>query len=551
KFYVEGIEGADKEGFDERRMDLYNNMGLLYSNYGEFGKSIKYYLPALSFAEKIQNHNWQGIIYNNIGLTYFRMGSYEEALVYYQMCLDLLNTLGLKEDLPMVYANMGLTLNHLNRNKEAEGYFIKVLDCKDCQPSIMMDAHSGLAEYYLKVKDLLQAEQHLLITLEIAKKNEQHKYSSTAYQFLAQVYSKTNRLNKALEAGVLALKEAKLASSLVMKKASYKILSDLYEEQGMFKEALPYRTLYDKTKDSLFNESLVKDLKDSYVEFHRKEAEKIISLKDSQIRESLQFNILLIITIVLSIVLIVIVYRNVKAQKQQNQRLEHLVDKRTSELVESKEELDHFLYRTSHDIRGPLATLKGLLEVGKLDYSQSDFITFIDRLDRTAEALNSILGRLLEITKIHQHIPVKAAVNVRKIVTQYVDKAQQLYTHAPLVAVEYLGNETLMADPDMVEIIVAAMLDNSFKFYDPSNPGPVTVEVGANGQESYIYVRDNGQGVPEEIRTTIFKLFVVGHFHSGAGMGLHLAKLAAESMGGRIELLAIRRPTVFRLTLPL
>lgn len=94
-----------------------------------------------------------------------------------------------------------------------------------------------------------------------------------------------------------------------------------------------------------------------------------------------------------------------------NLELEKEVEERTVELVEANEsltkvndELDNFIYKTSHDIRGPLANLKGICNVAMMDVKDKMALDYFDKLDASAARLNAILSRLLIINQINHSI---------------------------------------------------------------------------------------------------------------------------------------------------
>src|SRR5690606_39433630 len=91
-----------------------------------------------------------------------------------------------------------------------------------------------------------------------------------------------------------------------------------------------------------------------------------------------------------------------------NKDLDREVEKKTAELErvnlshkQVNDELDNFIYKTSHDIRGPLASLKGMCNVAIMDVKDPLALDYFNKLDATAEKLNTILTRLLIINQIN------------------------------------------------------------------------------------------------------------------------------------------------------
>src|SRR5690606_16220782 len=77
------------------------------------------------------------------------------------------------------------------------------------------------------------------------------------------------------------------------------------------------------------------------------------------------------------------------------------LQKANDSLHRVNEELDNFIYKTSHDIRGPLASLKGMCNVALMDVKDPVALNYLEKLDITAENLNTILTRLLIVNQIN------------------------------------------------------------------------------------------------------------------------------------------------------
>ena len=94
--------------------------------------------------------------------------------------------------------------------------------------------------------------------------------------------------------------------------------------------------------------------------------------------------------------------------EEQNLLLDQQVQDKTKELVDTNEqltkvneELDNFIYKTSHDIRGPLASLKGMVNLAIMDVKDDKALGYLEKLDLTAEKLNMVLTRLLIVNRIN------------------------------------------------------------------------------------------------------------------------------------------------------
>src|SRR5690606_40719367 len=82
------------------------------------------------------------------------------------------------------------------------------------------------------------------------------------------------------------------------------------------------------------------------------------------------------------------------------------------------DDLDIFIYKTPHDIRGPLASLKGMCNVALMDVTDALALDYLRKLDLTAERLNSILTRLLIVNQINNSKITVSRIDFDRIVNE-------------------------------------------------------------------------------------------------------------------------------------
>jgi two-component system, sensor histidine kinase LadS len=103
---------------------------------------------------------------------------------------------------------------------------------------------------------------------------------------------------------------------------------------------------------------------------------------------------------------------NERLERQKEQELKKVTEEKNLGLQKAVNELDMFIYRTAHDIRGPLARLLGLNQVALLDVIDKQALEYLQKLDVEAQHLNLILLRLAKAHEIKYITPRKEKVNV-------------------------------------------------------------------------------------------------------------------------------------------
>ncbi|MEQ9168281.1 MAG: HAMP domain-containing sensor histidine kinase, partial [Fulvivirga sp.] len=246
-----------------------------------------------------------------------------------------------------------------------------------------------------------------------------------------------------------------------------------------------------------------------------------------------------------------------------NSVLEERVKERTEELRESNEaliksnhDLDNFIYKTSHDIRGPLATLQGICNIALMDINDPMAVDYLQKLSKTAYKLNLILSKLLVINQINNALPLLEDVRLHNLVINMVDENKMSYFSKEIsVKIEISKNLTITSDPDLLKIILGNLISNAFKFHNDSKrvDSFIIVRSCVEGDLFIFEVIDNGVGIEESVAHQIFDIFSkTSEIQDTAGLGLYLVKLATEKLDGKIEVKkSDEGDTLFRVTLPL
>jgi PAS domain S-box-containing protein len=195
-----------------------------------------------------------------------------------------------------------------------------------------------------------------------------------------------------------------------------------------------------------------------------------------------------------------------------------------------------FLSAVSHELRTPLAAIVGIaltLQRARSSLAEDDGADLVDRLAANAGKLDRLLSDLLDLDRLNRGIvtpklrPTDLAALVTRIGTEWQEQGQPLkLALEPVVA---------QVDPAKVERIVENLLANAARHTPPDTP--VWVRVARQDQGVLIAVEDAGDGIPPQLRATLFEPFRQGPeapTHApGVGIGLTLVARFAELHGGR------------------
>jgi signal transduction histidine kinase len=245
--------------------------------------------------------------------------------------------------------------------------------------------------------------------------------------------------------------------------------------------------------------------------------------------------------------------------KQNLQRQRDLADHEThaaEELRAMNEMKDTLLHAISHDLKGPITAIMGsaqtLARGEQLELTAEQRVALVNGIWVSGNKLNRIVSDLLDLERLDNGVvePDCAPADITALARRLVEQADFLDEHPVRVMGE---SAVLSVDSGKIERILENLLVNAAKHTPVGTPVLVTVQPQKGGVT--LSVEDEGPGIPEELKATIFQPFRQGTEArtrgTGAGIGLSLVKKFAELHGGtaRVEDRA-GGGTAFRVFLP-
>jgi PAS domain S-box-containing protein len=220
------------------------------------------------------------------------------------------------------------------------------------------------------------------------------------------------------------------------------------------------------------------------------------------------------------------------------------------ELERLNSHLDNFTYHASHDLRSPLTTVMGLINLARLEPSTvfeslsmiEDRVHYLDRLlkDLGTVSFNS--------TSPVQSVEFDFKKELEMLVKQWSisHKSIQVETHFELGAQFY-------TDPTRMAMILRNLISNAYEYQMPHSQGhKIKIRVKVYPTHVAIKVQDNGIGIEWSLKDKVWDMFFKGTTRSsGSGLGLYIVKLMVEKLRGRIYVEStVEHGTTFLLTVP-
>ena len=215
-------------------------------------------------------------------------------------------------------------------------------------------------------------------------------------------------------------------------------------------------------------------------------------------------------------------------------------DKKQSkaDLEYKNKELDTFIYRSSHDLRGPIATLLGLVDVAKSETSDPEAQVYFDHFNVEALRLEKILSNLMAVTMIKQNEVCPRKLNLHDLIEKLVYDLKITDPSCAVFILDINPALTIKSDETLLKTTLNAILENAVHFRGAHTvPNEIVISGAIAGELVHLSIRDNGSGVAPEELDKVFDLFFRGKkTQRGSGIGLYVARNAVEKLHGRISL---------------
>lgn len=500
--------------------------------------SITYFNQSIELNKKINNQSGISKINSNLGMIYSDMGDFAKSLSYFQASLDYRLAHGEKTEIISTYINQGVVLNNLKRYSESVQSIEHALklstEMSDAQQ--MKSCYGMLAETYEKMGD-----------------REKTIHYFNLYRTFHEMIQRTkvNNANKEAEAAKIIALHAELEKKdkeLQLMNAKRELALTEKELSEMSEEA---KKLYETTT----KQQLAINLLERENEIDKL---KINEAKSSGEKQRI-WTIAAIIGLVGAFAFALMQYKNHKEKqatnnllaeqneeiKVLNENLEKQVQKRTAELQGTlrnleirNQELDQFSYMISHNLRSPVSSILGLsMLINKKDAADPFNGQVLDKLVNATKNLDAAvkdLNTILDVKDNHsiktENVSVKEALDVSKNMLR-LDAEEVKATIK-----ESIQAPSVFASKPYLESIIYNLLSNSIKYRSPDRICVIEFFTRIESDRFVLSVSDNGIGINPSNQKKIFEPYKRLSLQSeGKGLGLYMVKIQSEAMKGSVS----------------
>ncbi|MDW7690374.1 HAMP domain-containing sensor histidine kinase [Flammeovirgaceae bacterium SG7u.111] len=219
------------------------------------------------------------------------------------------------------------------------------------------------------------------------------------------------------------------------------------------------------------------------------------------------------------------------------------------------DELDMFVYRTSHDLRAPLSSLLGLINISRGEYNSEESLGYyLDLMQKSVNKLDNYISDILDYSQNTRLRVRKNEINFHTLIEEILDgqKYQDPFQQVE-IELDIQHPTAFFTDQKRLQIILNNIVSNAFRFRKTNEPHQkIQIKFHVKNNTAFIEISDNGQGIEQNRINKIFEMFYRGAENSkGSGLGLYIVKEAVNKIGGTIAVDSeVNHGSTFKLEIP-
>jgi len=228
------------------------------------------------------------------------------------------------------------------------------------------------------------------------------------------------------------------------------------------------------------------------------------------------------------------VFQNITSSKLQE--LAH--KKANEELVQANTELDNFVYKASHNLRGPITSCMGLINLCELENENENIKMFLDLQRKSLNKLDNFIKDILEYSWNSRSDSTPEPIHFSSLIEDCVSNYELLDNFENINMIINIDHEQpFYSDAQRLRIIFANILSNAIKFSRSKIKSFVKVKLKTTAEKASIVIEDNGMGIDGSHLNKVFDMFYrASEEKAGAGIGLYIAKQAVDKLNGTIQI---------------
>ncbi len=210
------------------------------------------------------------------------------------------------------------------------------------------------------------------------------------------------------------------------------------------------------------------------------------------------------------------------------------------QLMKTTRELDQFVYRASHDLRSPLVSIMGLVNLIYMEEPSKPVMNYLSMVQRSIVKLDSFIREIVNHSKNSRQELAYELIDPREKVMEAIEELKFLTDGSHFnIEIDVQNTAPWISDPFRTQVVLKNLISNAMKYQKPNSNGDgrIHIAIEIDPEKSRIVVEDNGIGIDPKYHKEVFDMFFRATNQSfGAGIGLYIVKETLNRVNGSIQL---------------
>lgn len=225
-----------------------------------------------------------------------------------------------------------------------------------------------------------------------------------------------------------------------------------------------------------------------------------------------------------------------------------------SELQKTNKELDSFVYSTSHDLRAPLTSILGIINLLETEESVEHQKKLVEMIRTSINRLDGFIGDILDYSRNRRTDIVSEEINFEQIIEDILTSLKFKSGMSRLKLIQEMDTKIpFYSDKIRLEIVLKNLISNAIKYQDfDKESSYLKIKIKTTQTNAELIIEDNGIGIDAKHLPNIFDMFYrAAKTSNGSGIGLYIVKENILKLNGTIEAQSeLNKKTTITINLP-
>ena len=548
----DALQLSKKHGYLKGEAYANSYIAFFYMIITEHEKATPHLDAAISYFESVNDRSGLAFNFNTLGSIHYKTDDYHYGLKYLLKAYALYSEIGDVLNQSRTLKSIGAVYEFFKDFEKAKKTYLKSISLSESINDLngISNALCPLSGLYLKEKNIAEATDTIERGILLKEKTNDVRGLGFALLGKAKVLDFKNEIKAAEECYLKSLEIHQKLDENVGAIMTLNKLGKMYLRFGennlakqRFVECIVagktanhnlviYKAYYSLYKLAKKENNLEEALE--YLEKHLEFKERVQQRDMDHVLKSVQ-----------SLSKIEMLENEARWQKE-----------KTDEVEKKNKELDNFVYKVSHDLRGPISSLLGLYNVVKLDIADENSLHYFNLYHEQIKRLESIILDFIDLTRLKESDIENSLIDFNKIISQCI-KAYNYMPNFNTISFNTKIDKSIAfySDKSSINSILQNLIENAIKYSNLSKDPFVNISISLTNTNKHleIKVEDNGTGIHKKFQSKIFDMFFRANDRiQGTGLGLYILKTAVNRIKGHVSFSSEhKKGSTFVVTLPI